>query len=38
VDGLLSKMMDTNRFIKKEVQEALEAMVKSSSPTRVTNH
>jgi hypothetical protein len=36
-DGLLSKMMDTNAFIKKEVQEALEAMVQSCSPTRVTN-
>jgi hypothetical protein len=36
-DGLLSKMMDTNAFMKKEVQEALEAMVKSCSPTRVTN-
>jgi hypothetical protein len=34
-DGLLSKMMDTNAFIKKEVQEALEAMVQSCSPTRV---
>jgi hypothetical protein len=36
-DGLLSKMMDTNAFIKKEIQEALEAMVQSCSPTRVTN-